>query len=147
MTILELSTAQTYPLRLSVLRRDTPTKVVTFSEDDWPGAWHLGVGDETGAIVAISSWVPRACPALDSRRGVQLRGMATAPEVQGTGVGGQLLEAGAQRATEAGFDLLWANARDSALGFYTRHGCSVTGTGFIDATTRLPHHLVVRWLV
>ena len=37
-----------------------------------------------------------------------------------------------------------ARARDSALGFYAKHDCRVVGDGFIDATTELPHHVVVR---
>ena len=40
--------------------------------------------------------------------------------------------------------IVWANARDAALRFYERHGFAVHGDGFVDATTQLPHHVVVR---
>ncbi|CAB4893034.1 unannotated protein [freshwater metagenome] len=146
MHIIEISTTDTYALRLAVLRENTPTTNVSFPEDDWPGVTHLGVVDLAGAIVATSSWVPRECAEHPGRRGVQLRGMATSKDLQSNGVGGLLLEAGVQRHTEAGFELMWAKARDAAMGFYLRHHCEVLGEGFIEDATQLPHHIVVRHL-
>ena len=140
--IVELSPEQTYPLRLAVLRHDTPTKDVAFAEDSDPGAVHLGLRIE-GELVATSTWIPRP---HDGEPAIQLRGMATARSLQGTGLGGELLEAGCARAAETGVALVWARARDAALAFYLRHGFEVAGDGFIDATTNLPHHLVVRRL-
>ena len=75
---------------------------------------------------------------------MQLRGMATARHLQGTGAGGLLLERGCALAAERGYALVWARARDAALGFYERHGFAVEGDGFVDDTTQLPHHLVLR---
>ena len=72
--------------------------------------------------------------------------MATDRSLQGTGLGGVLLEHGCRVAHERGFPLVWARARDAALGFYERHGFVVEGDGFIDGPTQLPHHLVVRRL-
>ena len=138
--IVELTPEETHQLRLAVLRADTPTKEVVFPEDTWPGALHLGVRMD-GDLVATSSWIPRE---HNGRPAVQLRGMATAHPVQGTGVGGLLLEAGCARYQAAGVPLIWARARDAALAFYLRHGFVVDGEGFIDQATQLPHHLVVR---
>jgi GNAT superfamily N-acetyltransferase len=140
--IVEISALDTHPLRLTVLRFDTPTKEVVFPEDDWPGSWHLGARRD-GVLVATSSWVPRE---HDGRHGVQLRGMATDRGLQGTGVGGQLLEAGCELARLKGFTLVWARARDAALAFYERHAFVVEGEGFVDQATQLPHHLVTRTL-
>jgi GNAT superfamily N-acetyltransferase len=137
--IVDIAAADTHPLRLSVLRVDTPTKVVDFAEDEWPGTWHLGatIGD---ALVGTSTWVPRHYGAEPA---VQLRGMATARHLQGHGVGGVLLEAGCARVFDANL-LVWARARDAALGFYLRHDFEVVGDGFVDEATQLPHHLIVR---
>lgn len=140
--VVELSAEETHPLRLAVLRHDTPTKDVSFSEDTDPGAIHLGIR-VGGELVATSTWIPRP---HNERPAVQLRGMATTHHLQGTGIGGTLLEAGCQRAAAIGARLVWARARDAALDFYLRHGFVVEGDGFIDATTNLPHHLVVRHL-
>ncbi len=141
-TVVELRAAETHPLRLAVLRAETPTRVVEFPEDHLEGALHLGVldGDE---LVAVSTWVPRT---LDGCAGpaVQLRGMATAVHAQRTGVGALLVEDGCRRAWQHGADAVWANARDAALDFYRRHGFEVVGDGFVDAATALPHHRVVR---
>lgn len=140
--VVEITAADTHALRLAVLRFDTPTREVVFAEDEWPGSWHLGVRLE-GELVATSSWVPRA---HGEWPGVQLRGMATARHLQGVGIGGELLEAGCASARARGFTMIWARARDVALGFYMRHAFEVEGDGFVDEATRLPHHLVVRRL-
>jgi predicted GNAT family N-acyltransferase len=70
--------------------------------------------------------------------------MATDPSVRGTGMGAQVLAAGLDRAFAGGAAVVWANARDTAVGFYERHGFEVVGDGFVTADTGLPHHVVVR---
>lgn len=140
--VVDLSAEDTHELRRSVLRFDTPTKEVEFAEDRWPGTQHLGI-TLRGALVGVSTWVPRA---LDTRPGVQLRGMAVDRTLQGGGVGGVLLEAGVTRMAAAGQRLVWARARDAALRFYLHHDFNVEGDGFIDEATQLPHHLIVRTL-
>lgn len=138
--VVEIAAAETHPLRLAVLRFDTATKEVVFPEDEWPGSWHLGLRID-GELVATSSWVPRP---HGERRAVQLRGMATDRSLQGSGLGGLLLEEGCRRVAAAGVPLVWARARDAALAFYLRHEFVVEGDGFIDQATQLPHHVVVR---
>jgi GNAT superfamily N-acetyltransferase len=138
----EISAADTHDLRRSVLRFDTPTKDVVFPEDELPGSWHLGARLD-GELVATSSWVPRA---HEGAPAVQLRGMATHRGMQGSGIGGVLLEHGCRLAGERGFTLVWARARDTAVPFYERHEFVVDGEGFIDDATQLPHHVVVRTL-
>ncbi|MDO8391721.1 MAG: GNAT family N-acetyltransferase [Actinomycetota bacterium] len=144
--VVELTAEQTHPLRLAVLRFDTPTKEVVFPEDTWPGARHLGL-QVAGELVAVSSWVPRPCPTdAAALPAVQLRGMATSLTVQSKGYGGVLVERGCALMAADGVTLVWARARDAALMFYLRHGFEVVGDGFIDQNTQLPHHLIVRHL-
>jgi GNAT superfamily N-acetyltransferase len=137
----ELTAEETHPLRLEVLRGDTPNTSVTFAEDDLKGTVHLGVRSD-GALVAISTWIPR--PHHDEPA-IQLRGMAIAPDLQGRGVGALLLESGCERAAAIA-PLVWARARDTALSFYLRHGFVVEGDGFIDDHTAKAHHLITRRL-
>jgi len=140
--VVEISATDTHDLRRSVLRWNTPTKEVVFAEDEWPGCWHLGLRrDDT--LVAVCSWVPRP---HHEQPAVQLRGMATDRSLQGTGLGGVLLERGCRIAHERGFTLVWARARDAALAFYERHGFTVEGDGFIDQATQMPHHVITRAL-
>ena len=57
-------------------------------------------------------------------------------------MGGLLLDEAERRARAAGAEWLWAEGRDSALGFYERAGWRVEGDGFVAAMD-LPHHVVV----
>ena len=56
-----------------------------------------------------------------------------------------LLEAGCIRVAAIA-PIVWARARDTALGFYLRHGFVVDGEGFIDEQTQKPHHFIIRRL-
>ncbi len=142
--IVEITAEETHPLRLAVLRADTPTKEVSFPEDHAPGAIHLGVRID-GDVVAISTWVPRDAPD-GTFPAVQLRGMATATHLQGSGIGSVLIAAGRAHARSIDAVAVWANARDRAIAFYEREGFTVIGEGFIDTTTQLPHHVVITHL-
>jgi predicted GNAT family N-acyltransferase len=139
--VVELTAEETHSLRLAVLRTDTPSKVLNFDGDDLPGTVHLGIrqGD---AIVAVSTWMPSR---YGDEPAVQLRGMATAKDMQGRGLGAVLIESGCERAARIAL-LVWARARDTAIAFYVRHGFTVDGEGFIDESTQLAHHIIVRRL-
>jgi predicted GNAT family N-acyltransferase len=125
-----------------VLRDGTPSDEVRFDGDDLATTLHLGVlaGDE---VVAISTWRPKEYPDLPATAAVQLRGMASAPEVRGSGAATLLLRAGIERAAADGARVVWARARDTALGFYEANGFETVGRGYVDLTTGLPHHDIV----
>lgn len=138
--ITEIDAGQTHALRQAVLRDGTPSGIVDFPEDHLPGTLHLGALVD-GVLVGISTWIVRP---LDGEAAVQLRGMATAGASQRRGIGSALIHEGVRRTVAAGYRVVWANARDSAAGFYARHGFVVLGDGFVTADTQLPHHLMVR---
>jgi GNAT superfamily N-acetyltransferase len=138
--VTEITAADTYPLRRQVLRPGFPESVIVFEGDDRRGAFHLGAFDESDALVGIVTFFPSP---FEGRDAWQLRGMAVVPGLQGTGVGRALLATGVARVRSAGATLLWANARDTALGFYERHGWKVVGDGFEYGPARLPHHVAV----
>jgi thiamine transport system ATP-binding protein len=143
--IAEIAAADTHPLRRSVLRDGTPSDVVTFDGDDLVTTFHLGCRRD-GDLVSIATWMRVAYPDRPADAAFQLRGMATDPTSQGTGIGEALLLAGLQRCRDEGATLVWARARDTALGFYERHGFEAVGLGYVDLTTQLPHHDVIREL-
>jgi len=145
--VVELTAAETHDLRRAVLRTGTPSDEVVLPGDDDPATVHLGLRDDRGRVVATSTWRPRPAPHEVGGGGaaaVQLRMMATDPALQGTGLGGRLVEAGVAWAFSRGADVVWANARDTAVDFYRRHGFDVVGASFVTESTGLPHHLVVR---
>jgi hypothetical protein len=39
--------------------------------------------------------------------------------------------------------VLWAKARDTAVGFYERLGMHAEGDGYVTPDTGLPHHTVI----
>jgi GNAT superfamily N-acetyltransferase len=134
--------SECHALRRAVLRDGDAAAVVDWPEDAAPGAFHIGVRKEA-TLIAVASFAPVATPLRPEARAWQLRGMAVEPAHQGRGHGATLLDAALWHLRAAGAEVLWANARDSALGFYVGHGMSVEGDGFVQPDTGLPHHVVV----
>lgn len=143
MIIRIVTAADVRPLRLEVLRAGMVNRTVTFDGDDDPDTVHLAAFDDSGIMIGTSTWLRRSCSFEPDRRAVQLRGMATRRHLQSQGIGSSLLSAGFDHWRDLS-DIVWANARDAALPFYTRHGFIVRGTGFIEPVTELPHHVVIR---
>ena len=139
--VTEISVERTYDLRRRVLR-DGDATAAPLPQDDQPGAFHLGALTDLGAAVGVASLAPEPCPVRPGARAVRLRGMAVEPARQGEGIGRRVLDAAVDRADRRGYAVLWANARDTALGFYERAGMTVVGDGFRDERG-LPHHVVV----
>jgi GNAT superfamily N-acetyltransferase len=140
--ILAVNVAGTYDLRRRVLRGGDPSSDVTFAQDTVDGAFHLAALDEDGTVVGVASFYPVPTPwRPDAAAPWQLRGMAVDPSMQGGGVGRQLLLAAVERLRADGADVLWANVRDSAEGFYARMGWETVGEGFLSVG--IPHHVAV----
>ena len=141
--LVALEPEETHPLRRTVLRTGTPSNEVVFDGDELDTTFHLGVriGDD---VVAVSTWLECPYPDRPADHAFQIRGMATVDAHRGEGLGAQLLEAGIERCRSAGAALVWARARDSAMPFYVRRGFATVGVGYVDLTTGLPHHDVIR---
>lgn len=148
----ELIPAQTtFDLRRRVLRGGQPEADVAFPQDALPGSFHLGVfaegcrdrGASPDAVVAVASFSPESTTHRPGRRAVHLRGMAVTFECQGQGVGRLLFAAAVARLRDDGAEVLWCNARDTALDFYRKLGFAVVGDGFIQPETGLPHHVAI----
>ena len=146
MILEEVNVEDIYDLRFEVLRRGTPSDNVHFTGDDDPATWHLAVRDESGPVIAASTWTPQPSPDRPDEPAVQFRGMAVHPDHQGRGLGAALVAAGVDAARRRGASFVWANARDSALDFYLANGFSVVGAGFRTTDTDLPHHRILRQL-
>ena len=141
--LVELRAEDTHPLRRRVLRERTVSDDVVFDGDTLDTTVHLGLLVD-GELVAVSTWLARPYPDRPDQPGFQLRGMASDPGHRGQGLGTQLLIAGLERCRAEGATLVWARARDSALQFYERHGFVTAGPGYVDLTTGLPHHDILR---
>jgi GNAT superfamily N-acetyltransferase len=146
MKVVAVKVEEIYDLRFEVLRSDTPSDNVDFPHDRDPETVHLAVRDESGAVIAASTWAPKPFPGRPDDAAVQLRGMAVAAEHRGRGLGAAMVAAGVADARRRGATLVWANARDSALEFYVANGFAVVGEGFRTPDTDLPHHRIVQEL-
>lgn len=141
-TVTEVNVEQVLDLRVRVLRRGTPVAHAHYAEDDDPSMVHLAVIRDA-VVIATSSWIPRPYPPRPHVPAVQLKGMAVDDSLQHSGVGRLLLHVGLDHASSLGARIVWARARDSALGFYEACGFTVEGDAFTDEITGLAHHLVV----
>ncbi len=144
MPIRPIEAAQTYPLRIAVLRPGRPLEAAVFPSDDVPGAWHLGafVGAE---VVGIASIFPEAWPLetdLDAgSKQWRLRGMAVDAGFQRRGLGAELVRGCLAHVAAQGGTMLWCNARLVALEFYLSLGFESVGEEF-DIPGVGPHFLM-----
>lgn len=107
-------------LRRSVLRPNlAPGSALP--GDDMFGVVHLGAFD--GSTLASACLVfPEPCPWQPRRTAWRLRSMATDPDRRGAGFGALVLAEAERTARSRSAEILWCLARDSAVGFYQRHG-------------------------
>ncbi len=138
--------AQLYELRRRVLRENDPSKTVDEPRDEEPTSRHFA-GLVEGRVVVSASFYPTPAPLRRDLVSYQLRYMAVDAGVQGQGYGARVLEEAERALRAAGAEQLWANARDSALGFYLKTGWEVIpDSGHISAETQLPHHQIAKLL-
>ncbi len=123
-----------------MLREGRADASVVFDGDDEPGTLHLGLQDPSGALVGVSTWLWRPCPREPGDRDRQLRGMAVDPPSRQAGSAPCCWPPGWSGPSPTAPTTVWANARDTALGFYRRHGFEVLEPGHVDGATGLPHH-------
>jgi GNAT superfamily N-acetyltransferase len=138
-TIRQIAAAETYPIRLPILRPGMTAEAAIFPNDDAPDTLHLGAFLNE-KLVGITSLYPVPLPEqAELLPAWQLRGMATLPEVRGLGCGSALVQESLARARAAGVKVLWCNARTPAVAFYKKHGLSTRGEEF-EIPTAGPHY-------
>jgi ribosomal protein S18 acetylase RimI-like enzyme len=140
--VAEVPGSVTADLRRAVLRSG-PAAAAPLFDNDVPGALYLAATVD-GVVVGCGTFLPEPLPDdPDGRSAWRLRGMATDPAWHGQGVGRAVLTDGLARAAAAGVDLMWCNARTSALGFYRRMGFETVGEEFVTETG-IPHYRALR---
>ena len=125
-----ITAAEALPLRQLVLRPGRPLEAAQYPEDHAPSTRHFGAFRDT-RLLGIATLLRAEMPGQPGVPAIQLRGMATAPEVRGEGFGRALILACLAFAGENGVPLLWCNARTGAVGFYRKLGFEIVGTEFI----------------
>jgi GNAT superfamily N-acetyltransferase len=114
-------------LRWTILRAGLPRDLAHFEGDQEPTTHHFAAL-QTERAVACATFLRRP---FDGMSAWQLRGMAVAPELQGTGVGTRLLDFAEGFVLDQDHStLLWCNARVPASRFYQRLGWTIVGDRF-----------------
>jgi GNAT superfamily N-acetyltransferase len=135
-----------HELRRRVLRQNDPAKSVAEPRDAEPTSLHFG-GLLDGRVVVSASFYPTRAPTRPELLSYQLRYMAVDVDVQGLGYGAQVLAVAERALRDIGAEQLWANARDTALGFYLKTGWElIPDSGHVSEETQLPHHRIAKLL-
>ena len=91
-------------------------------------------------VVSSASYFRTPSPDHERVVAYQMRYVATDFDAQSRGFGRRVLAFGEDELRRRGVEIVWANARDRALGFYRREGWFVVeGTEHISAESQLPH--------
>ncbi len=130
------------PLRQAVIIAGTTRDSPFFPGDRDATTRHAGVFDGDRCIACATFLIQP----FEGRPAWQLRGMATAPERRGQGLGRALIAfAEATLPAESGLGVLWCNAREPAAGFYETLGWRRV-SGVFDVPGVGPHFRMVRQL-
>jgi GNAT superfamily N-acetyltransferase len=144
--VARVSADQLHDLRRRVLRNDDPAIYHPDSRDDEETSWHYG-GFLGSRLVVSASFYPSAPPMNTELVSMQLRYMATDFDVQGRGYGARVLAFAEEDLRARGVEQVWANGRDTALGFYESVGWQrVEGSEHLSAETMLPHTVIFKRL-
>lgn len=127
-------------LRHAILRAGLPRESAVFDGDDEPTTAHFAAV-EAGQVVGCATIMQRP---YNAEPAWQLRGMAVAPHLRGTGVGATLLAMAESHVRETAMPM-WCNAREPAVGFYERFGWYVTSDRF-EIPTAGPHFKMLKRL-
>ncbi len=76
---------------------------------------------------------------------IRLRQMAVRNNLQGKGVGQQIMRFAELVARDKGYRKLTMHARDTAIGFYEKQGYKKMGDMFLEVT--IPHHKMEKFLM
>ena len=128
-TINKINYLDTFPVRSAVLRQGKPIETCFFLSDDAVGTTHFGLYNENN-IIGVASVFTSNNENFDKKNQFQLRGMAILEEYQSTGFGKLLIEEIFNFIQLQKTELLWFNARESAVPFYEKLGCTKKGASF-----------------
>lgn len=114
-----ISAAEVLPLRQDVLRSGKPIACCSFENDNTESTQHLGAFFNDKLVGILSLFVAKN-QIFDAAKQIQLRGMAIDKAHQKQGIGRGLLQETFKRKRPD--ELIWCNARLSAIDFYQKNG-------------------------
>ncbi|MBU3681181.1 MAG: GNAT family N-acetyltransferase [Flavobacterium sp.] len=129
-TCTRITTAETYAVRHPVLRKGKPLSSCAFAGDDLSSTQHFGIF-ETDKLIGVLSLFVEKCSLFQTENQLQFRGMAVLEPYQNKGIGEQLMRYAELEIKLPTPYLIWLNAREKAISFYTKMGYQNIGEPFI----------------
>lgn len=129
MQVLRIKAVDTYPIRHKMLRPNGSIEECMFQGDTDEMTFHLGAFVDK-KLVSVASFYFESHPAFSETYQYRLRGMATLPEFQGQGHSSALLRTAFPVIKSNQCNLLWCNAREKAMGYYSKVGFVASGELF-----------------
>lgn len=125
--IQNVKTKQVIPLRHKVLRPHQTIMDCYYPGDEDATTLHYAAINEQQQIIGIATVYLEKCDMFSQAAQYRLRGMATDENVRGTGVGVLIVK---KILNDLHNQLIWCNARTTALGFYEKLGFKKVGDEF-----------------
>ena len=125
----KITAFETIIVRHPVLRTGKPIATCHFEGDDLPTTSHFGLYFENQLVAIISSFKVQNKLFIEENQ-YQIRGMAVLEEFQKKGFGEQLLHYCENVIRIKKGELIWFNARETAVGFYKKSGYEIIGGQF-----------------
>jgi len=127
--IKKISAEKTHAIRHPMLRQGRPIEDCVFDGDKDPQTIHLGAFIEN-KLVGILSAYQKNTSAFDVKESYQLRGVAVLTTAHRKGIGRALMAYIEQILQQRKIDLIWLNARITAVDFYTALEYQQKGNAF-----------------
>ena len=143
-SIQKIASTETYPVRHIVLRAGKPIESCQFQGDELETTNHFGYYINNQIIGVISIFEINNKQFL-VQKSFQIRGMAVLPSFQKQGIGEALVKESEKFCTTQKANLIWFNARTTAVGFYQKMGYEIVGSAF-EINEVGPHFLMFKYL-
>ena len=142
MEIKKITAFETIIVRHPVLRPGRPIESCHFDGDDLPTTSHFGLYFENQLAGVISAFKAQNKLFTEENQ-YQIRGMAVLSEFQKKGFGEALLEYCENEIRLKSGNLIWFNARKTAIGFYEKSGYGILGDSF-EIPDVGPHYILFK---
>jgi ribosomal protein S18 acetylase RimI-like enzyme len=142
MEIKKITAFETLIVRHPVLRPGKPIETCHFEGDDLPTTSHFGLYVENQLAAVISTFKVQN-KLFSEENQYQIRGMAVLEEFQKKGFGEELLKHCENEIKLKKGNLIWFNARETAVGFYKKSGYEVLGNQF-EIPDVGPHYILFK---
>ena len=112
-----------------MLRQGKPIDSCKFEGDETGSTFHLGLFYYS-ELIGVATYMKNQNELFQGELHYQLRGMAILQQFQGKKFGNVLLQKGEQLLKTKKSDLVWCNAREIAVNFYSNFGFQISGDKF-----------------